>query len=168
MGAHHLWCPPRFVNRVENDVVDVIKGQEFRLRHLGEVGGQGAYRGSGCHVDLDRPTDDVHSIDEPQIGNWKTELWIDDLSQSCPRSRFTLISWSTDLSYSFTRALWIPLILLEVTVAMRVVGGILELWELRRWSAMLNALVLALFVVMVVVSVERGQVLRRRGAAAAA
>jgi hypothetical protein len=94
MGAHHLWSPPRFVNRVENDVVDVIKGQEFRLRHLGEVGGQGAYRGSGCHVDLDRPTDDVHAIDEPQIGNWKTELWIDDLSKGCPRSRFTLISWS--------------------------------------------------------------------------
>jgi hypothetical protein len=94
MGAHHLWCPPRFVNRVENDVVDAIKGQEFRLRHLGEVGGQGAYRGSGCHVDLDRPTDDVHAIDEPQIGNWKTELWIDDLSKSSPRSRFTLISWS--------------------------------------------------------------------------
>ena len=35
-------------------------------------------------------------------------------------------------------------------------------------DAMLNALVLALFVVMVVVSVERGPVLRRRGAAAAA
>jgi predicted small integral membrane protein len=64
--------------------------------------------------------------------------------------------------------LWIPLILLQVTVAMRVVGGILEMWELRRWSAMLNALTLALFVVVVVVSVARGEILRRSDAATVA
>lgn len=74
----------------------------------------------------------------------------------------------TGLSFPFTRVLWIPLILLQVTVAMRVVGGILEMWELRRWSAMLNALTLALFVVVVVVSVARGEILRRSDAATVA
>jgi len=72
----------------------------------------------------------------------------------------------TGLSFLFTRALWIPLALLQVTVGMRVVGGIVEFWELRRWSAMLNALVLALFIAMVVASVVRGEILRRRGTAA--
>jgi hypothetical protein len=74
----------------------------------------------------------------------------------------------TGLSFPFTSALWIPLAMLQVTVTMRVVGGLLELWELRRWGAMLNALALALFVAMVVASVVRGELLRRQDAAAVA
>jgi hypothetical protein len=74
----------------------------------------------------------------------------------------------TGLSFRFTRALWIPLVMLQVTVAIRVVGGLLELWQLRRWGAMLNALALALFVAMVIASVVRGQLLKRHGSAAVA
>jgi hypothetical protein len=68
----------------------------------------------------------------------------------------------TGLAFPFSRALWIPLILLQITVAMRVVGGLGGLWELRRWSAMFNALTLALFMVMVAAIVVRGQVSKRR------
>ena len=72
----------------------------------------------------------------------------------------------TGLSFRYTRALWIPLILLQLTVAMRVIGDIFGLWDLRRWGAMLNALTLALFVAMVIGSVVRGQLERRHGTAA--
>ncbi len=72
------------------------------------------------------------------------------------------------LAFPFSKILWIPLIERQATVAMRVVGGLSGLWELRRWSAMLNAFVLALFVSMVVATVVRGQLQKRhRGVAAA-
>ncbi len=66
------------------------------------------------------------------------------------------------LPFAYTLALWVPLVGLEITVAMRVVGGLGEMWELRRWGAMLNAVTLALFLLMVVMGVIRGQVAKRR------
>jgi len=92
VDAHHVGCPTRFVNRVENGVIYAINGKEVRLRHLCEVGRKGTHRSGGCHIDLDRPPDDVYSIDEPEISDRKTEFRIDDLSQSSPGGRFALIS----------------------------------------------------------------------------
>ena len=57
---------------------------------------------------------------------------------------------------------------IALAVGTRVVGGLLEVWELRRWSAMLNALVLALFVAILLASVVRSEVMRRRNAAGVA
>jgi hypothetical protein len=45
---------------------------------------------------------------------------------------------------------------------MRVVGGLASSWEWRRWGAMLNAITLTIFLVMVIAIVVRGQILRRR------
>ncbi len=61
------------------------------------------------------------------------------------------------LPFPFTKALWAPLLLLQATVALRVVGDLAGAWDLRRWGAMLNAVTLALFIVIVVTSVIRGQ-----------
>ncbi|MEN8040978.1 MAG: hypothetical protein ABFR95_05690 [Actinomycetota bacterium] len=61
------------------------------------------------------------------------------------------------LPFPFTKALWAPLILLQATVAIRVLGDVIDAWEVRRWGAMLNAITLALFLAMVIASVIRGQ-----------
>lgn len=68
----------------------------------------------------------------------------------------------TGLAFPFTSALWLPLILLQLTLPMRVVGGLAGSWEWRRWGAMLNAITLTIFLLMVIAIVVWGQILRRR------
>lgn len=65
------------------------------------------------------------------------------------------------LPFPFTRALWLPLMLLEASIALRIVGGVTSSFELRRWGALVNASALGLFLLMVAGSVVRGQTQRR-------
>ena len=68
----------------------------------------------------------------------------------------------TGLAFPFTPTLWVPLILLQITLLIRVIGGLTGSWEWRRWGAMLNAITLTIFLLMIIAIVARGQALRRR------
>jgi hypothetical protein len=68
----------------------------------------------------------------------------------------------TGLAFPFTPTLWVPLILLQITLVIRVIGGLTGSWEWRRWGAMLNAITLTIFLLMIIAIVARGQALRRR------
>lgn len=65
------------------------------------------------------------------------------------------------MAFPFRPTLWAPLILLHVTVSLRVAGGLFESFELKEWGGMLNAAVLALFLVQVVATVVRGERAKR-------
>ena len=66
------------------------------------------------------------------------------------------------LPFPFRRDLWIPLILFHISVILRVAGGLVGSFEMKRGGAMLNAIVLTLFLVMTVCTVVRGVRDRRR------
>ncbi|MDK1010821.1 MAG: hypothetical protein QGM46_06890 [Actinomycetota bacterium] len=61
------------------------------------------------------------------------------------------------LPFPFTPAFWAPLAFLQVSILIRVAGGLAGNFELRRWGAMLNAVALGLFLLMVIGTVIRGQ-----------
>ena len=52
--------------------------------------------------------------------------------------------------------LWVPLILFQFSVLTRVVGGLINSFDVKKWGAMLYAIVLALFLLFVVITVIRG------------
>ncbi len=60
------------------------------------------------------------------------------------------------IAISYDRSLYAPLVLLSLSLALRLVGDVLEAWELRRWGGLLNALVLLLFLGNLVRLARRG------------
>ena len=52
------------------------------------------------------------------------------------------------LAFPFHPSLWVPLILFHVTVVIRVAGGLTGSFEVKKWGAMLNAIVLTLIVLL--------------------
>ncbi len=65
------------------------------------------------------------------------------------------------LAFPFHPSLWVPLILFHVTVVIRVAGGLTGSFEVKKWGAMLNAIVLTLFLLQVAATVVRGEHARR-------
>ncbi|GIX07462.1 MAG: hypothetical protein KatS3mg115_1865 [Candidatus Poribacteria bacterium] len=61
------------------------------------------------------------------------------------------------VSVAFGRFFYVPLVLLELTVALRVVGDLVVGFSGQRWGALLNALTLALFLETMAGSVIRGR-----------
>jgi hypothetical protein len=49
----------------------------------------------------------------------------------------------------------VPLILLQIALLIGVIGGLTGSWEWRRWGAMLNAITLTIFLLMIIAIVAR-------------
>jgi len=63
----------------------------------------------------------------------------------------------TGLSFPFSPVLWAPLALLHLSVLIRVAGGLARNFPLREWGAILDAVALALFVLVVAGVVGRAR-----------
>ena len=66
------------------------------------------------------------------------------------------------LAFPFGREMWVPLIFLQISVIVRVVGDLAGSYEVKKWGGMLNAVALALLVLIVVNTVARGELSKRR------
>lgn len=61
----------------------------------------------------------------------------------------------------YSPVLYVPLVALQASVLLRVLGGMLDIWSLRQWGGVANAAALALFVVTLLASVVRGRMQQR-------
>ncbi len=66
------------------------------------------------------------------------------------------------LAFPFGREMWIPLIFLQISVIVRVTGDLTGSYEMKRWGGMLNAIALALLVLIVITTVVRGEIAKRK------
>ncbi len=66
------------------------------------------------------------------------------------------------LAFPFGREMWIPLIFLQISVLVRVTGDLAGSYELKKWGGMLNAIALTLLILIVITTVIRGELAKRR------
>lgn len=71
------------------------------------------------------------------------------------------------LAFPFGREMWIPLIFLQLSVLVRVTGDLAGSYDMEKWGGMLNATALTILVAIVVATVVRGEVAKRRSLMAA-
>jgi len=65
------------------------------------------------------------------------------------------------LAFPYGPVMWIPLIFLQISVIVRVTGDLTGSYDVKTWGGMLNAIALALLVLVVVVTVIRGELAKR-------
>jgi hypothetical protein len=63
----------------------------------------------------------------------------------------------TGLALTFHRGFYAPLILLQASLALRVIGDLLAALALRRWGGLLNEAAILLFLAMLALTILRGR-----------